>query len=500
MKYVPLPLRALAAVLVLASAAHALPAWDGSPSRPPSVDPLAGKWTGTIRHRDDSVAFGLEFSRNEKGELIAAQTLPATHIARYALGPVTVDGPHCTGSGLDLTLRGERLEGTYGSLPLAISVRRSDRLPVPHPALEIPPPPSPAWRYLVKSAFWATPALFGDRVYVGSADGVMHAVAIADGKVAWTTPTGGAIYGEALVTAENVYVFNDAGRLLALTRADGRERWHADLGGSDVPRELPADAPPYAFDYQAPSPVLADGVLYLASADGICHALDATTGKPLWQHSVGGKIRTSALVLDDRIILASLDQFVSALDRKTGTPLWRIDSGGPVTTSPVFAGGHILVGTRSYMLVALHPADGSRAWERFQWFSWVESTPLLAGSSLYIGSSDNRAVRALNPADGRTLWSTDLNGWAWARPAVSTDLVFANCAGPAEYPLKPAPTGSLSALDRRTGAMKWRHPARPIPGSYLHGFVGAPAVAGNRVIVAGLDGTLIAFPIDLANG
>ena len=143
---------------------------------------------------------------------------------------------------------------------------------------------------------------------------------------------------------------------------------------------------------------------------------------------------------------------------------------------------------------ALRPADGARTWERFQWFSWVESTPRLVDGVLYLGSSDNRTVRALDPADGRTLWSTDINGWAWAQPAVSAGAVFASSAGTADHPSPDPPEGSFSALDRRTGALKWRRIVPAQRDVYLAGFVGAPAVAGDRVIVGGLDGVLYAFP------
>lgn len=79
---------------------------------------------------------------------------------------------------------------------------------------------------------------------------------------------------------------------------------------------------------------------------------------------------------------------------------------------------------------------------------------------------------------------------------MSASTVFTSVAGPSDYPLKPAPEGSLCALDRRSGALRWRMPAVVVAGAYLRGYVGAPIVAGSHLIVAGLDGTLQAFPID----
>ena len=33
------------------------------------------------------------------------------------------------------------------------------------------------------------------------------------------------------------------------------------------------------------------------------------------------------------------------------------------------------------------------------------------------------------------------------------------------------------------------------PGEFFHGFVAAPVIAGDTVLIGGLDGTLYAFPI-----
>lgn len=482
--------RACAAVLVLSS-----PAFLRAQTASAPAASLEGRWAGTLADGDDHTPLGLEFTRNDKGEILAALTVPTTHMQSVPVGPVTVDRDRVEGSGFQLTLADDRLTGTFAQAHLRVDVHRAAELPAPTPLPDVPAGPAPLWTYRAKAAFWATPTLAGDLVIVGAADGSVHAVRLADGQPAWTHATTGPIYGEALVADARVYLVNDAGLLLALDVATGRELWHADLGGAAVARQLPGIEPPYDYDYLAPKPVVADGTLYIGAADGGCHALDAATGKPLWRFAAGGKIRTDALVLPDRVIFTCLDQHVYALDRATGKFLWRTDAGGAVTTSPVLADGNIVVGTRGYRLTALRPADGSQAWSRFQWFSWVESTPVLADGTLYLGSSDNRQVRALAPADGRTLWSTELGGWPWARPAVAASTIFASVAGPSDYPLKPAPVGGLCALDRHTGALLWRRPTAPIPGAYLHGFVGAPVVTGPRLVVAGLDGSLQAFPI-----
>lgn len=47
-----------------------------------------------------------------------------------------------------------------------------------------------------------------------------------------------------------------------------------------------------------PSMIVVDGHLYTVQDDGIARCWNATTGKPLWQHRIGGKFRTSLLAAD----------------------------------------------------------------------------------------------------------------------------------------------------------------------------------------------------------
>jgi hypothetical protein len=51
------------------------------------------------------------------------------------------------------------------------------------------------------------------------------------------------------------------------------------------------------------------------------------------------------------------------------------------------------------------------------------------------------------------------------------------------------------ALDRRTGAVKWRVPLTGLPGAERVGCVGSLALANDLLIAAAFDGTLAAYPI-----
>ena len=56
-----------------------------------------------------------------------------------------------------------------------------------------------------------------------------------------------------------------------------------------------------------PSPILADGLLYLIDDKGIASCLEAETGKEVWAGRIGGNFSASPILVDDRIYLFDED-------------------------------------------------------------------------------------------------------------------------------------------------------------------------------------------------
>lgn len=113
-----------------------------------------------------------------------------------------------------------------------------------------------------------------------------------------------------------------------------------------------------------------------------------------------------------------------------------------------------------------------------------------------VGSGDLFLVSAIDPQSGRNLWRTRVGGWVLQRPAVSGARVHVSLSGARRRAKHFMPqTAGLMALDRDSGRIVWHWPAPSLPGSFLHGIVAAPVVAGSRIVVGGLDGSLYAFPL-----
>ncbi len=100
------------------------------------------------------------------------------------------------------------------------------------------------------------------------------------------------------------------------------------------------------------TPLVHNGIIYLASPSNIVQALDGKTGDLIWETRVGpdqapgyGGIRTIAMA-EDKVFLATSDAHMVAIDARNGTILWDT----PASDKPhVATSGDIVIGDKVLM-------------------------------------------------------------------------------------------------------------------------------------------------------
>ena len=111
---------------------------------------------------------------------------------------------------------------------------------------------------------------------------------------------------------------------------------------------------------QEATPLVVDGVLYVSTALSKVIAYNATTGEPLWDydpHVPGGwavkaccdVVNRGVAVWEGKVFVGTIDGRLVALDAATGKPLWdvnTIDRSKPytITGAPRVVKGHVLIG------------------------------------------------------------------------------------------------------------------------------------------------------------
>jgi len=465
-------------------------------------DELVGRWWGTAGFPEDRIEEGYEIRRDAKQELEVLLYRPVVNFYGLRLPGTLVqqgDAWVLKSFGVTFRVKDGRLVGTEEPFRGPFALERTERFPSEPPMPELPAGPAPRWTRKLGPAIYATAAVLDGTVYVGTTGGMVHAMSLADGSLRWTFTAGRPLFGEPLATEDALFFVCDDGLLRRLERDTGREVWRYDLGDATAPRSLPHPVVENggSFDWctTASKPLLLDDVLYVGSGDGSLHAVDAESGRRVWRAPTRGAVRTDAASDGSSLFVGTLAGLVQAFDLASGSPRWQRDTQAMVTSSPVLIGGKLVAGNRSGLFVAFDPANGDRKWARGFWGSSVESTPVAGDDGrLYVGSSDLRRACCFDGADGRVLWRTDVHGWAWARPAVTPSRLFVCAIGVSPYEIRHS--GSLNALDRESGKILWRWAMPEWPGSFLSGFAASPVVAGDAVVVGGLDGSMYCFPAE----
>jgi outer membrane protein assembly factor BamB len=179
------------------------------------------------------------------------------------------------------------------------------------------------------------------------------------------------------------------------------------------------------------SPSVEDGVLYVMYGkprEEVVVAVDAETGKAIWEHAtpmtfqsdaareMGNGPYSSPLVVAGRVFTTGVAGRLQCLDKKTGKVLWTeqlwSDHGGSqmmygYASSPVAFRQLVIVpvGGRGRAVMAFQQADGKVAWSRSN-FGNVYSSPLLinVGGLEQLAVLLDGAVLAVNPHNGDSQW------------------------------------------------------------------------------------------------
>jgi PQQ-dependent dehydrogenase (methanol/ethanol family) len=257
------------------------------------------------------------------------------------------------------------------------------------------------------------------------------------------------------------------------------------------------------------TPIVANGKMFLTSAYSHVFAIDAKTGKRLWQYEpkLGktvyccGPVNRGVAIAGNSLYLGTLDGKLVALDQETGHVKWSVTAGDnaagySLTMAPLIYKNSVIVGGAGGeygvrgSVTAYDLNDGSLKW---RWYSsnatdwpgkFSPTTP--DGVDLH---RDIAAEKAAYPKY-KDAWQHG-GGATWMTPAAdaATNTIFVTTGNPSPDLLgEPRPgdnlyTDSIVALDAATGKLKWYY--QEVPHDVWDLDVVSPAVLFDTVDAAG---------------
>jgi eukaryotic-like serine/threonine-protein kinase len=218
-----------------------------------------------------------------------------------------------------------------------------------------------AWRFEVEHSIWSTPSYEDGTLYVGSLDKHIYALDAQSGDLLWEQSLAGSVSGQVAVGDELLYVGSFDKQLHALNKTTGNVEWEAPEGGT--------------ADWVWASPALADNVVFFSDKRGNVYAVDAESGRAIWDAQIAGQVVASPVVSDGIVFIASSglyenDEIIRqgvliALDAETGEELWREETASPLYSTPVIVQDMVVVAMppgAGDLLVVYNQTDGDEIW------------------------------------------------------------------------------------------------------------------------------------------
>jgi alcohol dehydrogenase (cytochrome c) len=229
-----------------------------------------------------------------------------------------------------------------------------------------------------------------------------------------------------------------------------------------------------SLDKHEVTPLVVDGVMYTIQSPNDVIALDAATGKTIWQYShkpaegtrnpCCGNLTRGVAILGDKLFLAGLDARMVALDAKTGKELWNVQVADykqqyAMTVAPIVVKDKVITGVAGGehgvrgFLAAYDVNTGKEVW-RF----YTVPGPGEPGYETWLGKDGKPNDSYLH--GGAPIWVTgsydpETNLTMWGTGNAGPDYNGDNRVGDNLY------SSSVIAVDADSGKLKWHYQFSP---------------------------------------
>ncbi len=207
------------------------------------------------------------------------------------------------------------------------------------------------WREALDGEVWGAAAIDDttNTAYVGTSAGTLYAIDVSPGdissRVKWTFSAEGSIPGSVLLHEGAIYFGDLSGRFYRLNPRTQTMEWVFEAG---------------AWVWATATPDDENGAIYVSTLGGHVHALNISTGAPIWDQRIEGQIIGTSLLyqrvrneFSQRVLaVPSGDDGVHVLNVNDGEVLGIFPTDSAVKSSPVLIND----------LVYVHTLDGELKW------------------------------------------------------------------------------------------------------------------------------------------
>lgn len=315
----------------------------------------------------------------------------------------------------------------------------------------------------------SSPAVDGERVYIGVDDGRLYALDRDDGSVLWAFETERypvekeqsdskhhGIHGSPAFDQSKVYIGDYSGYLYAVDGERGEMVWKTKLGGSIgaspvlydgyvfIAVEFPApDGKIFVLDAETGSVVFATanlgdhphssvsldperGYMFVGANNGRFFCFDFVRRRQVWRYQTGAEIKSTAAVVGDTVYITSWDQKLHALDIESGDKVFEFTAAGASMSSPSYHQGRIYFGADDGRLYCIDADEGTLLWSHRTAGIVASSPTVVQETGVVVVGSRDQYLYLLDAENGEPLWSAQLDGMVSSVPVAVDSALFVN--------------------------------------------------------------------------
>jgi alcohol dehydrogenase (cytochrome c) len=263
------------------------------------------------------------------------------------------------------------------------------------------------------------------------------------------------------------------------------------------------------------TPIVIGGVMYIVTPRSQVFALDAATGKLIWNYKypaprAGANTQNRGVAVGaGKVFLGTYDDYMIALDQKTGHEMWKVavddqrQCGCAITGAPLFVKDKVLVGStggdgafRGYV-TAFDAKSGRLAWRFYTVPGPGEKGhDTWKGDSWKFGGGATWMTGSFDPA---------LNLVYWGTGNAASDLYSGDRYTGKDEDGANLYTASVVALDADTGKVRWHYQETPkdvwdYDSAYECVLIDLPVKGVMRKLLVHVSKSGYAFTLDRTNG
>ena len=336
----------------------------------------------------------------------------------------------------------------------------------------LPDNPQLLWSKKIGEEIKSSPVIGDGRIFIGSDDGCVYALSLADGKEIWKFSTKDMIEASPLLVDHTLYIGSMEGVLYALSAQDGKLKWKFTIGSRIVGSANWIDKQDGGAQR-----------ILIGSYDNNIYCLDLISGKKVWSYKTDNYINCTPSVDKGKIVFGGCDAKIHVVSQSDGRAIGVIDTGSyiagsvalsnnyafvgnygnkfmcidlikkkilweygdekkgaPFFSSPAISRDKAIIGCRDNFLYCINPKNGKMIW-RFKSRDEIDSSPIICDDKVVVGSNDGR-LYIVNLIDGKMIWSYEIGAAITSSPAVDSNIIVISAEDGSVYAFGSKKIGS----------------------------------------------------------